>query len=269
MLPSKACSDIKSIINARGERDRLNNTEKFTGKAAIYDKARPRYAVAAIDNLYQSEGFSPRSVIADIGSGTGILTQALLERGSTVYAVESNADMRLIAEKNLSLYPSFTSVSGTAENTTLPDGSVDIVTAAQAFHWFDKNNFRLECRRILKPDGQIVLVYNHKRSGAFTEEYEKLQAKHCPNFKSLSGSPEDKEAVKEFFNDSYKIKTFNNNLPVSQAQFIEGNLSASYALQETDNGFADYLKDIKALFEKYADHGVLYMPYDTACYIGT
>ena len=108
--------------------------------------------------MKESLHISEDCVIADIGSGTGIFSRQLLHNGYNVYAVEPNADMRKKAEEMLSEYQGFVSVDGMDSNTNLPDKSMDHVTAAQAFHWFDADAFKKECRRILKPDGKIIIV---------------------------------------------------------------------------------------------------------------
>ncbi|MCL2463427.1 MAG: class I SAM-dependent methyltransferase, partial [Defluviitaleaceae bacterium] len=129
------------------------NEEKFTGKAGLYRTFRPSYPAELIDYLYSHIGFSSDCSIADIGAGTGIFTRILLERGSKVYAVEPNGDMREAAIKDLSGYENFVPVGASAENTGLDDSGVDFVTVAQAFHYFDRQLFRRECQRILKSGG--------------------------------------------------------------------------------------------------------------------
>jgi len=140
----------------------MDNTEKFTGKAALYNKARLSYAKEFVDYLYGKIGFNSDCTVADIGSGTGIFTKHLLEKGSRVLAVEPNDDMRRYTKINLSHYTNLHTIKGTAENTTLEDESVDFITVAQAFHWFDMLNFRKECSRILKPKGKVILIWNSK-----------------------------------------------------------------------------------------------------------
>ncbi|GHV06978.1 methyltransferase [Clostridia bacterium] len=134
------------------------NTEKFTGKAEAYAKARPSYPEAAID--YIASLIPKNAVIADIGAGTGKFTVLLAQRGYRVFAVEPNADMRIQLAVTLSPYSNATIVDGSAETTTLLDKSVDVVTCAQALHWFDPDTFRAECRRISKNDAFVITVYN-------------------------------------------------------------------------------------------------------------
>src|SRR5688572_11749971 len=115
---------------------RPDPTGRFTHRADAYVKSRPSYPAGLFDVLRDECGLGPSSVVADLGSGTGIFTRLLLERGATVHAVEPNDDMRGEAERTLASEPRFHSVKGTAEATTLAAGSIHLVTAAQAFHWF-------------------------------------------------------------------------------------------------------------------------------------
>jgi ubiquinone/menaquinone biosynthesis C-methylase UbiE len=140
----------------------LKNEERFSNKADLYKKFRPTYPKELIDYLYSQVGFNQESIIADIGSGTGIFSRLLIEQGSFVYCVEPNEDMRRTAEKDLSEFENFVSVNAPAENTGLQDVSVDFITVAQAIHWFDRQAFKSECRRILKPGGKVVLIWNER-----------------------------------------------------------------------------------------------------------
>ena len=144
----------------------MDHTNRFDGKGEIYAKARPKYAEALLDYLMQTCAIATGSVIADVGSGTGILTEQLLQAGYRVFAVEPNGDMRRKAEEKLSRNENFLSVDGRDSDMKLPDRSVDAVTASQAFHWFDAEAFRKECRRVLRPAGRVILVYNSRDESA-------------------------------------------------------------------------------------------------------
>ncbi|MBN1892682.1 MAG: methyltransferase domain-containing protein [Clostridiales bacterium] len=164
------------------------NEDKFNGKGTIYSKFRPTYPSEFIEYLFSKTHITEQSVIADIWSGTGILTASLLERGNSVFAVEPNVDMRRIAEENLGKIPLFTSVAATAENTTLPDKSADLITVTQAFHWFDRQAFLKECRRILKPGSHVARIWNSRdEKRLFVVENDRIDRKYCPAFKDFSG----------------------------------------------------------------------------------
>ena len=123
----------------------------------MYAKYRPSYPNEYIDYLLPANQVKGNRIVADIGSGTGIFSRQLLESGLHVIGVEPNDDMRKMAEQSLKLYSRFQSIKATAENTTLKENSVDLVTVAQAFHWFDKEAFKIECQRILKQKQMLHL----------------------------------------------------------------------------------------------------------------
>ncbi len=137
------------------DRDRgfFDPTRRFRGRAELYARHRPGYPGEVVTLLEDECGLRAGSVVADLGSGTGILAAMLLARGCRVFGVEPNADMRAEGARALAAQEGFVSVDGRAEATTLPDASVDLVTAAQAFHWFDRPRARAEFARILKPGG--------------------------------------------------------------------------------------------------------------------
>src|SRR5271163_578401 len=153
-----------------------NATQRFSSRVDNYVRYRPGYPREVLNLLKKDCDLATESVIADIASGTGIFTRVLLENGNRVFGVEPNAEMRRAGEEFLRSYPGFTSVAGTAEATTLLDHGVDIVTAAQAAHWFDREKARREFIRILKPGGWCVLLWNERRTDStpFLREYERL-----------------------------------------------------------------------------------------------
>ena len=190
----------------------MNNTQRFDGKGELYAKARPKYAMALLDYMKNAMNITRNSVFADIGSGTGIFAEQLLEQGYGVFAVEPNADMRRKAEEKLSAYGSFNSVDGTDSNTNLPDSSVDYITIAQAFHWFDVNAFKKECMRILKPGGKIIIVYNSRDTEAeCTKALAKLRRQYNPEFHGFSNGISD-ELCRAFFDNKCDVFKCENNL---------------------------------------------------------
>ncbi len=112
-------------------------TKRFTGRAFVYSTSRPSYPRGILDILRSEINFDETYTIADIGSGTGLLSQLFLENRNRVLAVEPNDEMRGFAEKSLDKFPKFLSVRGTAEQTGLEGASVDLVVIGQALHWFD------------------------------------------------------------------------------------------------------------------------------------
>lgn len=249
----------------------MENTEKFTGKADVYAKYRPGYPAELFEHLYQKYSLNASSVIADIGSGTGIFTRELLKSGMKVKAVEPNADMRLMAEKQLNSCPNFESVNGSAEHTTLSDGSIDLVTAAQAFHWFDPCLFRKECTRILKKGRFVVLVWNHRVDSApLMEENAEVCRKFCADFHGFSGSrTRDPAPFRAFFRSGrYEELAFPHDLPLDLDAFVGRNLSASYAPQRGSERYSLFIEALAELFGKYERGGRVLMPNITRSYAG-
>ncbi len=136
------------------------NTERFTRTVSHYAQYRPKYPQDMCEFLLNKHVINNQSIIADIGSGTGIFAELLLTTGATVYGIEPNLAMQQCAESNLSNNANFISVNGTAENTTMPNASVDAISVATAFHWFDQQACKKEFKRILKPDGWVMLLWN-------------------------------------------------------------------------------------------------------------
>jgi SAM-dependent methyltransferase len=248
------------------------NEQRFTGKAELYKKYRPSYPRELLDYLYSQVGFSKNSIIADIGAGTGIFSQLLLERGSTVFAVEPNDDMRDVAVEGLSKYSSFTPISATAECTGLLESSVDYVTVAEAFHYFNRQLFKQECKRILKPGGKLLITWNGvdrdsaliQKSGNIIDKYRI----HDSSAYQLGGS--NYEFSDFFFFCIYEHKTYTNDFYENREQFIGGNLSAGYAPNEEahPNEYHGFVKELNILFDEYCINEIICFPFITRSYVG-
>lgn len=247
------------------------STQKFSGIANEYTQSRPSYAMEFIECLYEKYGFADSSVIADIGSGTGKLAKQLLKKGSKVFCVEPNYDMRSVAEKELNTYANFNSITGSAECTTLSDNSVDFITTAQAFHWFDTKSFKKECSRIIKADGKVFLIWNIRNEEALiNKELYQVFSKYCSDFKGFSGGikPHD-DRIKEFFENEYEFLTFDNPLCFDREKFINRCLSGSYSLKKGDYRFDSYAEEIKKVFDKFENGGIVTVENNTVAYVGT
>ena len=247
----------------------MNYTNRFDGKAEIYAKARPKYAAAFFDYLKNTLKISGGSFFADIGSGTGILTEQLLQCGYRVFAVEPNSDMRKKAEERLSENRDFVSVNGSDGNMNLPDNSVDCIMAAQAFHWFDPDAFRRECRRVLRPGGTVILVYNSRDEKAeCTKAIAKLRHKYNSEFHGFSNGMNDKKC-EEFFFGNCSIFRADNTQIYDRQGYINRVLSSSYSLSEGDDRYAEYQKEINEIFDRYSRDRFIAVPTETVAYIGT
>lgn len=248
----------------------MDNTQNFSGKANNYTLGRPTYANDFINYLYSEQNFSEKSIIADIGSGTGKFAKQLLDKGSYLYCVEPNDDMRNTAVNELSMYENFNSINGTASKTTLPAASIDFITAAQAFHWFDVDLFHKECKRILKPNGKVILIWNMRDiSNATNKLSYEIYLKFCPKFKGFSGGiKKDDERIKKFFNNNYKYIEFDNPLFYDKKKFISRSLSSSYSLKNEDKNYEKYINELCDLFDKHSKDGILEMANKTVAYMG-
>ena len=248
----------------------MDNTQNFNGLADDYTIGRPTYSNAFIESLYSQYRFTEQSVIADIGSGTGKFAKQLLDKGSFVYCIEPNDDMRNSAIKELCKYKGFHAVDGTATDTKLPDNSVDFITSAQAFHWFDVALFKKECKRILKSNGSVFLIWNMRdmSSGINQISYD-IYSKYCPDFKGFGGGiQKDDIRIKQFFEDQYEYVEFDNPLFYDNNKFISRSLSGSYSLKNGDENYNEYLGALSDLFERYSKDNVLTMANKTVVYIG-
>lgn len=249
----------------------MKNHEKFTGKAQVYSNYRPNYPIEYIRYLIESNCLCAESKIADIGSGTGILTRQLLQEQLKVIGVEPNDEMRQIAEASLRKEANFISINGTAEQTRIESSSVDLVTVAQAFHWFNPDAFKKECQRILKLDSKVALVWNSRDlNSRIVLENAEICRNFCPNFKGFSGGIEETPDIyAEFFRDSqYDYREFRNDLVFDLEGFIGRNLSASYAPKPDDPNYSLFIKALTEQFYRYADKEMVIFPNITKSYIG-
>lgn len=248
----------------------MDNTKRFSGRADNYVKGRPGYPKKLFDCLYDDYGLSKASVIADIGAGTGKFSKYLLDMGSTVYLIEPNDDMRNAAQNELSDYSKAIFINGSSDMTNLKDNSVDFITAAQAFHWFDADKFKEECKRILKPGGRVILVWNTRdMSSEFNIKGYEIYKKYCPLFKGYHGGMrDDDKRITDFFDHDCKKLNFENPLVFTKEKFISRSLSASYSLKKDDENFGTYINALENLFEQYCVNDVVIMKNNTVAYIG-
>ena len=230
----------------------MANENIFTSKVKQYTKGRHGYAQDAVDMIV-NELLRSGDTVADIGSGTGIFSREFIVRGFETYCVEPNDSMRSEAEKLYSGYPNFHSVPASAEATTLRDGSIDVITAASAFHWFDAVRFKAECRRIASPGCRICLVHNEREYDEMTIAQHELCMKYGRNFTSLThGVEKTRSRASEFFDGKYREVKFDFPISYTKDKFIARSLSSSYAPDEGSDEYASYEDGLRNLAEKYA-----------------
>eukprot|EP01114_Cavostelium_apophysatum_P012910 TRINITY_DN300_c0_g1_i1.p1 TRINITY_DN300_c0_g1~~TRINITY_DN300_c0_g1_i1.p1 ORF type:complete len:287 (-),score=31.78 TRINITY_DN300_c0_g1_i1:27-857(-) len=264
--------------------DGTNPTGRFTDKVDDYVKYRPSYPKELIETLFREAKITNGSVIADVGSGTGIFSELMLSNikstGLTakLFAVEPNESMRRSAETWLldqERYSKdrFESVDGSAETTTLPSDSVDLITAAQAFHWFRLEPTKKEWERIIKPNGKIGLVWNDRRveGDQFQVAYDALIRKHCKDVEKALHSNVDKEQITQLF-DIKDLKEFSfSNGQIFDLDGLKGRLkSSSYCPKEGEPNFVPIMKDLEDAFHKHKrSDGKLEFKYNTRLFLAT
>jgi len=243
----------------------MDPKERFSSRVENYIKYRPKYPQEVIRFLKKKEILLSDSIIADIGSGTGILSELFLKNGNNVYGVEPNKDMRNAAENLLKDYSNFISINGSAEKTGLKENSIDLITAGQAFHWFDVKKTREEFRRIIKPTGYIVLIWNNRRKTApgFPSESEHLLLKYGKDYKEVQKTEKN---IESFF--QFEKEFFYNFQDLNLEEYKGRILSASYIPLEDDPNYEKMITDFENLFKKYQQNGLIRLEYDTEIYYG-
>jgi len=246
-------------------------TTRFSSRVDAYRRFRPGYPAALFDHLERQCGLDEQTVIADIGAGTGILTRGWLERGYRVFAVEPNAPMRAAAEDLLGGYERFFSRAGRAERTSLDASSIDLVTAAQAFHWFDRTATRREFRRILRADGWVAVIWNDRRktSSAFLEAYERLLLEHGTDYVRVDHTRIEAPELAAFFGPTgYREARFDNRQTLDFPA-LRGRLeSSSYAPTAGSDGYLSMIDDLRRIFAAHNSDGAVTLVYDTIVYYG-
>jgi len=246
-------------------------TQRFSSRVENYIKYRPTYPPAVLETLVAECGLSLSSVVADIGSGTGVLTRLFLDSGHRVYGVEPNREMREAGERLLAHYPRFTSVAGSAEATTLADHSADFAVAGQAFHWFDPGAARSEFVRILKPGGWVALVWNSRRTSGtpFLDAYEHLLQTYGTDYASVSEKQIDDAAISGFYGSvPFQQRAFDNAQRFDFDGLKGRLLSSSYTPEAGAPQYGPMLENLARIFQAHAENGQVVFEYDTRLYFG-
>ncbi len=244
-------------------------TRRFSERAENYARYRPGYPAAVLDTLREECGLTPATIVADIGSGTGILTAMFLNNGNHVYAVEPNEAMRQAAEATLGHHPGFVSIDGRAEATTLPDHSIDLVTAGQAFHWFDAAASRAEFGRVLRPGGWVALVWNARayRDDPVMSAYEGVLSDFGLGYHQVTHRSHDRDRDVLFAN-GYKFRSFTQQRQLDYDAFWGGFLSASYAPLPGDARYEAMRSALRNVFKTHQQNGEITFLYETHLYFG-
>ncbi len=248
-----------------------NSTERFGNRVDDYVKYRPGYPPAVVEYLQQRFGLPAGSAVADVGSGTGISAALLLDAGYRVTGVEPNGPMREKSVELLGHFPGFTAVNGTAEHTGLEPASMDAVVAGQAFHWFNAAQARPEFKRILKPQGIVVLIWNERLTDdAFSAAYDELIVRHGSDYKQVDHRNTDEEKISAFFHPAaFESATFPNR-QVFDFDGLKGRLSSSsYVPAPGEAGYDAMVRDLHELFGRFQQNGTVTVRYATKVFAGT
>ncbi len=246
------------------------SVERFTSRVESYAKYRPGYPAEIVELLKTECGLTPSSIVADVGSGTGKLSEIFLANGNVVIGVEPNAAMREVAEELFKDQKLFRSVDGSAEATTLPDTSIDLIVAGQAFHWFDPIKTRTEWIRILKPGNWAVLIWNDRQlqTTPFLSDYEQLLVKFGTDYAEVrhdKGMP----MIEQFFaGDRFLMKGFPNT-QVFDFDGLRGRVrSSSYTPEPSLPTFEPMMRQLQVIFDKHQKNGYVNFDYETKVFYG-
>jgi SAM-dependent methyltransferase len=245
---------------------KLDSTRRFSSRVADYIKYRPSYPQQLVDLCRDEMGLTSASVVADIGSGTGIATELFLKNANATYGVEPNPDMRRAAEQLLSpRYPNFRSVNGTAEATTLPADSADFVIATQAYHWFDKAASATEFRRILRPGGHVVIVWNDRKTtnSPFLAGYDALLRNLGTDYVQVSKTTTSVEDLRNVFGVDFRRVAFPNEQRFDYDGLRGRAMSASYVPQPEHPSHGPFMLGLRDLFDAHQRDGQVVFEYET------
>ncbi|MDY1547264.1 class I SAM-dependent methyltransferase [Luteibacter sahnii] len=248
----------------------LRPTERFSDRVADYVRYRPDYPRALVDWLH-TLGVRPHWRVADVGAGTGISSKLFLDAGHPVTAVEPNAAMREAAMRWLGAESRFTVVDGRAEATGLADGSVDLVTVAQAFHWFDREAVRAEFARMLSSHGLVVVFWNTRRlvGTPFLEGYERLLREYGIDYAGVAERYADDDSMARWFGAGYRGKaSFAHGQKLDHDGLLGRTQSSSYMPRVGHPNHEPMLAALRSLFDATQDGGFIDFDYDTRVFAG-
>lgn len=250
----------------------MNSTQRFSDRVADYVRYRPSYPPDLIPALVHAGALRTDSIVADIGSGTGLLARLFLTQGNRVWGIEPNPQMRAAGDHELRTFEGFSSRAGRAEATTLDDSSVDLVVAGQAFHWFDAALAKREFQRILRgPSQWVALVWNERRVDAspFLRGYEELLRNWSTDYTRVDHRQVTPAVIAVFFAPNRHLTVRMPNRQVFDYAGLQGRLlSSSYAPAAGHPSHAPMLAALRRLFDAHHVDGQVSFEYETVLYLG-
>lgn len=244
----------------------MDSTRRFSDRVENYIRYRPGYPREVVSVLEREAGLKCGATIADIGSGTGKSCEPFLDAGYSVIGVEPNDEMRAAAERLFATRANFRSVCGQAEATTMPDASVDMVLAGQAFHWFEPVAAKEEFRRIRLDQGVTALVWNERKDDGsrFEQEYEAILRRRCPEYAKIRNLRNfDQRKLTDFFApDAVRVVVLDNQQTLDEAGLIGRVLSGSYA-PASGTAHSALVHELRKLFARHQHDDRVVIPYVT------
>jgi SAM-dependent methyltransferase len=242
----------------------LNSTQRFSDRVESYLAGRPRYPAEVVAHLENCGALPAGGVVADVGVGTGLSAEPFLAAGHRVIGIEPNAPMRAAGEEFLERFAGYRAQDGSADATGLAAGSVDLVLAAQAFHWFDPLAFRAESRRILRDGGWAALLWNDRDLSAtpFLAGYEALMIEYGNDYQAIRYRHQGTEAIPLYFGGRTPAPVeFRHRRTMDWPTLAALAGSASYLPAPGQPRHAELMAALRALFDAEARAGTIDMRY--------
>ena len=245
-----------------------DSKRRFSGRVENYARYRPGYPDELVRYLTE-KGIGSGSIVCDIGAGTGLLSRILIDIAGRVIAVEPNRDMLDAADRSLSAFGNYKSLPGSGENTLMEDGSVDAITVAQAFHWFDREKCKKEFKRILKPGGTVFLIRNNRiKNTPFLKEYDDLLYRFGTDYRTVNHQNLTDEIFEDFCGRNYEKKEFENFQEFGLEGFLGRVFSSSYTPSPGHPDYQAFLKELHRLFAEHQENATVRFNYRTEVYYG-
>lgn len=241
-----------------------DSTQRFSDRVEAYLAGRPRYPAEIVDHLSACGALPRHGVIADIGVGTGLSAEPFLAAGFSVIGVEPNGLMRAAGAEFLARFPAYACRDGTADATGIADHAVDLVIAAQAFHWFDPSRFRAESLRIIRPGGWAALIWNDRDITAtpFLAGYEDILLEFGNDYRAIRYKHQGTQAIPLYFGGTApQVAEFRHHRTMDWGALSALASSASYLPAPGQPRHRELMDALRALFDAQADGGLIDMRY--------